>query len=927
MGKEKVHINIVVIGHVDSGKSTTTGHLIYKLGGIDKRVIERFEKEAAEMHKRSFKYAWVLDKLKAEPERGITIDIASWKFETTKYYCTLIDAPGNRDFIKNMITGTSQADFRDTDCAVLIIDSTNGRFEAGISKDGLTREHALLAFTFGVKQMICCCNKMDATTPKYSKARYDEIVKEVSSYLKKVGYNPEKIPFVPISGFEGDNMIERSTNLDWYKGPTLLEALDQINEPKRPSDKPLRLPLQDVYKIGGIGTVAVGRVETGVLKPGTVVTFGPSGLTTEVKSVEMHHEALQEALPGDNVGSNVKNVAVKDLKRGFVASNSKDDPAKEAANFTSQVIIMNHPGQIGNGYAPVLDCHTSHIAVKFAELLTKIDRRSGKELEKEPKFLKNGDAGFVKMIPTKPMVVETFSAYPPLGRFAVRDMRQTVAVGVIKSVEKKDPSGAKVTKSAAKKSVSSHHRLLEEYCSQNWVLDRGGEYRKMGKEKVHINIVVIGHVDSGKSTTTGHLIYKLGGIDKRVIERFEKEAAEMNKRSFKYAWVLDKLKAERERGITIDIALWKFETTKYYCTVIDAPGHRDFIKNMITGTSQADCAVLIIDSTTGGFEAGISKDGQTREHALLAFTLGVKQMICCCNKMDATTPKYSKARYDEIVKEVSSYLKKVGYNPEKIPFVPISGFEGDNMIERSTNLDWYKGPTLLEALDQINEPKRPSDKPLRLPLQDVYKIGGIGTVPVGRVETGVLKPGMVVAFGPSGLTTEVKSVEMHHEALQEALPGDNVGFNVKNVAVKDLKRGFVASNSKDDPAKEAANFTSQVIIMNHPGQIGNGYAPVLDCHTSHIAVKFAELLTKIDRRSGKELEKEPKFLKNGDAGFVKMIPTKPMVVETFSAYPPLGRFAVRDMRQTVAVGVIKSVEKKDPSGAKVTKSAAKKSGK
>ncbi|VAI37437.1 unnamed protein product [Triticum turgidum subsp. durum] len=402
----------------------------------------------------------------------------------------------------------------------------------------------------------------------------------------------------------------------------------------------------------------------------------------------------------------------------------------------------------------------------------------------------------------------------------------------------------------------------------------------MGKEKTHINIVVIGHVDSGKSTTTGHLIYKLGGIDKRVIERFEKEAAEMNKRSFKYAWVLDKLKAERERGITIDIALWKFETTKYYCTVIDAPGHRDFIKNMITGTSQADCAVLIIDSTTGGFEAGISKDGQTREHALLAFTLGVKQMICCCNKMDATTPKYSKARYEEIVKEVSSYLKKVGYNPDKVPFVPISGFEGDNMIERSTNLDWYKGPTLLEALDQINEPKRPSDKPLRLPLQDVYKIGGIGTVPVGRVETGVIKPGMVVTFGPTGLTTEVKSVEMHHESLLEALPGDNVGFN--------------------------------------------GYAPVLDCHTSHIAVKFAELVTKIDRRSGKELEALPKFLKNGDAGIVKMIPTKPMVVETFATYPPLGRFAVRDMRQTVAVGVIKGVEKKDPTGAKVTKAAIKK---
>merc|ERR1712130_904446 len=196
----------------------------------------------------------------------------------------------------------------------------------------------------------------------------------------------------------------------------------------------------------------------------------------------------------------------------------------------------------------------------------------------------------------------------------------------------------------------------------------------MGKEKLHLNIVVIGHVDSGKSTTTGHLIYKLGGIDKRVIEKFEKEAAEMNKKSFKYAWVLDKLKAERERGITIDIALWKFETPKYHCTVIDAPGHRDFIKNMITGTSQADCSVLVVDSTPGGFEAGISKDGQTREHALLAYTLGVKQLIVALNKMDATEPKYDKKRYDEIVKEVSNYIKKVGYNPAKVNFVPFTTY-------------------------------------------------------------------------------------------------------------------------------------------------------------------------------------------------------------------------------------------------------------
>jgi elongation factor 1-alpha len=456
----------------------------------------------------------------------------------------------------------------------------------------------------------------------------------------------------------------------------------------------------------------------------------------------------------------------------------------------------------------------------------------------------------------------------------------------------------------------------------------------MAKEKMHINIVVIGHVDSGKSTSTGHLIYKCGGIDKRTIEKFEKEAAEMGKGSFKYAWVLDKLKAERERGITIDISLWKFETTKYYVTIIDAPGHRDFIKNMITGTSQADCAVLVVAAGTGEFEAGISKNGQTREHALLAYTLGVKQMIVAVNKMDTTEPPYSDKRFEEIKSEVSNYIKKIGYQSQGVPFVPISGWHGDNMVEPTEKMPWYKGwsverkegnasgKTLLEALDAVLPPSRPTDKPLRLPLQDVYKIGGIGTVPVGRVETGVLKPNMVVSFAPSNIQTEVKSIEMHHEALEEAGPGDNVGFNVKNVSVKELRRGFVASDIKNDPAQEAASFTAQVIVLNHPGQIGAGYAPVLDCHTAHIACKFAELLEKVDRRSGKTIEDAPKFLKSGEAAMVKMIPSKPMCVEKFADYPPLGRFAVRDMRQTVAVGVIKEVEKKAASAAKVTKSAA-----
>jgi elongation factor 1-alpha len=370
----------------------------------------------------------------------------------------------------------------------------------------------------------------------------------------------------------------------------------------------------------------------------------------------------------------------------------------------------------------------------------------------------------------------------------------------------------------------------------------------------------------------------------------------------------------------------------------DAPGHRDFIKNMITGTSQADCAILIIAAGTGEFEAGISKDGQTREHALLAYTLGVKQLIVAINKMDTTN--WSESRFQEIIKETTNFIKKVGYNPKTVAFVPISGFNGDNMIAVSENCSWYKGwekeikdkdgkpgkasgKTLLEAIDAIEMPKRPTDKPLRLPLQDVYKIGGIGTVPVGRIETGVLKPGMVVTFAPANVTTEVKSVEMHHEQLQQGLPGDNVGFNVKNVSVKEIRRGNVAGDSKNDPPLGAASFTAQVIVLNHPGQVGAGYAPVLDCHTAHIACKFAEILEKIDRRTGKSVENNPKFIKSGDAAIVKMIPSKPMCVEAFTDYPPLGRFAVRDMRQTVAVGVIKAVEKAAAGSGKVTKSAAK----
>ncbi|XP_027860726.1 elongation factor 1-alpha-like [Xiphophorus couchianus] len=449
----------------------------------------------------------------------------------------------------------------------------------------------------------------------------------------------------------------------------------------------------------------------------------------------------------------------------------------------------------------------------------------------------------------------------------------------------------------------------------------------MVREKAHVNVVIIGHVDSGKSTTTGHLVYKCGGVDQRKLEKFEKAAAQMGKSSFKFAWLLDKLKAERERGITIDISLLKFNTQKYSMTIIDAPGHRDFIKNMITGTSQADVALLVVSAAKGEYEAGVSRSGQTREHALLAYTLGVKQIIVCVNKMDLTEPPYSQKRYDEVVRGVKVFLKKIGYDTNAVPFVPISGWIGENMITPTQKMPWYQGwkvrlregaesgKTLLEVLDSIKPPVRTINKPLRLPLQDVYKIGGVGTVPVGKIETGVLKPGMTLMFSPAKLTAEVKSIEMHHQGLDTALPGHNVGFNIKSVSVKNLQRGDVAGNAQHDPPSDVRSFEAQVIILNHPGKIKMGYSPVLDCHTAHVTCRFAELKEKLDRQTGKKLEDNPQLLQSGDAATVKLVPIKPMCVESFFTYPPLGRFAARDLKQTVAVGVIKSVEKEKGSKA------------
>ncbi|WP_457614782.1 translation elongation factor EF-1 subunit alpha [Methanopyrus sp.] len=423
----------------------------------------------------------------------------------------------------------------------------------------------------------------------------------------------------------------------------------------------------------------------------------------------------------------------------------------------------------------------------------------------------------------------------------------------------------------------------------------------MAKEKEHLNLAFIGHVDHGKSTLVGRLLYDTGVIGDKDLGEGED----------KFRVIMDTLEEERERGVTIDLAHTKFETDNYEFTIVDCPGHRDFVKNMITGASQADAAILVVAADDGVMP-------QTKEHAFLAKTLGIDQLIVAINKMDLVD--YDENRYEEVKQEVAELLKMIGYNVDEIPFIPISAFKGDNVVEKSDNMPWYDGPTLLEALDNLEPPEKPIDKPLRIPIQDVYSITGVGTVPVGRVETGVLEVGDTVRFEPAYTATggrkgegEVRSIEMHHEEIERAEPGDNIGFNVKGVGKNDISRGDVACHP-DEPATVVTpddTFIAQIVVLQHPSAITAGYTPVFHCHTAQVACKFEELIEKIDPATGEVIEENPDFLKTGEAAKVRIRPTKPMVIEEVSFIPQLGRFAIRDMGQTVAAGMCVKIEKED----------------
>ena len=419
-------------------------------------------------------------------------------------------------------------------------------------------------------------------------------------------------------------------------------------------------------------------------------------------------------------------------------------------------------------------------------------------------------------------------------------------------------------------------------------------------DKPHQNLAIIGHVDHGKSTLVGRLLFETGSVPEHVIEQYREEAEEKGKGGFEFAYVMDNLAEERERGVTIDIAHQEFDTDEYYFTIVDCPGHRDFVKNMITGASQADNAVLVVAA-----DDGVAP--QTREHVFLARTLGINELIVGVNKMDVVD--YGEDAYEEVVDEVKQLLKQVRFSTDDAAFIPISAFEGDNVAEKTGTMDWYDGPTLLEALNGLPEAEPPTDAPLRLPIQDVYTISGIGTVPVGRIETGVMNPGDDVSFQPSDVGGEVKTIEMHHEEVDRAGPGDNVGFNVRGVGKDDIRRGDVCGPASDPPTV-AETFQAQVVVMQHPSVITAGYTPVFHAHTAQVACTIESIDQKLDPASGEVAEENPDFIKSGDAAVVTVRPQKPLSIEPSSEIPELGSFAIRDMGQTIAAGKVLSVDER-----------------
>ena len=454
--------------------------------------------------------------------------------------------------------------------------------------------------------------------------------------------------------------------------------------------------------------------------------------------------------------------------------------------------------------------------------------------------------------------------------------------------------------------------------------------RETATNKQHLSLVVCGHVDAGKSTSTGHLIFKLGGISEREMEKLKAEADAVGKSSFAFAFYMDKGKEERARGVTIDCATKEFFTDSYHYTIVDAPGHRDYIKNMISGAGCADVALLLVPAELGGFEKAIAKgnhktgeiQGQTRQHARLLNLLGVNQLIVGINKMD--TCNWSQERFNEISDELKKMIASAGYKPNRVPIIPFSGFHGENLIERTDKMPWYKGwevpvsktekasgVTLYDALERMaRPPKRNVTGNVRVPINGVYKIKGVGDIITGRVEQGVLNVGDQVGICPRGITNaKVFSIEMHHKSWPQANPGDNVGLSIKGLDKKNMpKPGDVIYLEKQGELKAVKRFTAQVMVQEHPGQLKVGFSPVIHVRTAKGSCRMTAINWKASKKTGGEKVPNPKFVEKNEQAEIVFEPEQKMFIETYKECQGLGRIAVMNSNNLVMLGKVTKCE-------------------
>ncbi|XP_017282791.1 HBS1-like protein isoform X2 [Kryptolebias marmoratus] len=434
------------------------------------------------------------------------------------------------------------------------------------------------------------------------------------------------------------------------------------------------------------------------------------------------------------------------------------------------------------------------------------------------------------------------------------------------------------------------------------------ELEKRQGGKPLLNLVVIGHVDAGKSTLMGHLLYLLGNVNKRTMHKYEQESKKAGKASFAYAWVLDETGEERDRGVTMDVGMTKFETNSKVVTLMDAPGHKDFIPNMITGAAQADVAVLVVDASRGEFEAGFEAGGQTREHALLVRSLGVTQLAVAVNKMDQVN--WQQERFQEITSKLGHFLKQAGFKDSDVFYVPTSGLSGENLTVRSSVPEltsWYSGASLLEQIDAFKAPQRSVDKPFRLCVSDVFKDQGSGFCVTGKIEAGFIQTGDKILAMPPNETCTVKGITLHDEALDWAAAGDHVSLTVTGMDIIKINAGCVFCHPKE-PIRACTRFRARILLFSIEVPITQGFPVLLHYQTVSEPATIRKLISVLHKSSGEVLKKKPKCLSKGMNAVVEVQTQRPVALELYKDYKELGRFMLRYVGSTIAAGVVTEIK-------------------